>query len=365
MDDIIECCICTKVFTDPRVLPCVHTYCLKCIQGWSKNKRPGDKLSCPLCRKDCFIPENGLEGLPRNFFVEKILRIRDLTSAKDRSTLCDICTYRADNGAAKINTATSHCLECQENLCQSCATAHRRQKVSRDHKLFEIGDNMKPDDLYAQYPAANCDKHASEALKIYCNDCELVICMMCYIKDHNSHKCSDVSEVVDEFREQLTSDADNLVKGVDRCKRMLLILDDEKKRLDKQVSETELEIRQEAKELKALIEKQKQSLLRELMSVKEKRTKEMNAAYNKVQSHLAAMESYKKYVHEIRAKGSPCDIAKAGSGLHDTTNGLLVFDAVKRTLSDLGHAEIKLTPPTFEPGVLQMNLKTLGKRFAL
>jgi len=30
--DDAECSICTEVFTDPRVLPCLHTYCLKCIK---------------------------------------------------------------------------------------------------------------------------------------------------------------------------------------------------------------------------------------------------------------------------------------------------------------------------------------------
>jgi len=368
MDDVTECCICTEVFKDPRVLPCIHTFCLKCIQGWSKDKRPGDKLECPLCRKGCCIPEEGLVGLPRNFFVEKMLRIRDLTSVKEQSTLCDICTYRADTGAAKINSATTYCLECQENLCNSCATAHRKQKMSRDHKLLQVGDKMKAQDLYSQYPPANCEKHASETLKIYCNECRLVICMMCYIKDHNSHRCADVSEVVDEFQQQLTSDADSVVSGVGVCKQMLQALDGEQKRFNKQISTTDLEIREKAKQLKDLIEKHKQSLLKELKSIKDKREKEMKVAYDEVNRHLAAMESYKKYVREIQEKGSLCDIARAASGLHDRATELLMFNVMQRTMNDLGRAEITLTSPDFEAGklkesmgVLQMNLITLGK----
>ena len=370
MDDVTECCICKESFRDPRVLPCIHTFCLKCIQGWSKDKRPGEKLGCPLCRKVCCIPEDGLEGLPRNFFVEKMLRIRELTSVKQQSSLCDICTYRADSAAAKINSATTYCLECQENLCHSCATAHRKQKMSRDHKLLQIGNKVKVEEMYAQYPAAKCEKHANETLKIYCNECRLVICMMCYIKDHNSHRCADVSEVVDEFRHQLTSDTDNVVSGVDRCKQMLQVLDAEKKRFNEQVSNTELEIREKAKHLKELIEKHKRSLLKELMSIKDNREKEMKAASDEVNRQLAAMESYKKYVREIQEKGSPSDIARAASGLHDRANELLMFDAMQRTINDLrmGRAEITFTSPDFEDdkfkksiGVLQMNLVTLGK----
>jgi len=39
VDNESECAICKEVFTDPRVLPCVHTFCLKCIQGWRQTSR--------------------------------------------------------------------------------------------------------------------------------------------------------------------------------------------------------------------------------------------------------------------------------------------------------------------------------------
>jgi len=128
-----------------------------------------------VVQNQCAIPEEGLAGLPRNFFVDKMLLIRELTRAEVQSTECDLCKYRAESGATKINSATSYCLRCQENLCQSCATTHQKQKMSRDHKLVRIGEEVKPEELYAQYPAASCERHADETLKIYCDDCGDVI----------------------------------------------------------------------------------------------------------------------------------------------------------------------------------------------
>jgi len=78
LDEITECSICTEVYTDPRVLPCVHTYCLKCIEGWTKDKEPGDEVACPLCRKEFTLPSNGVSGLPKNFFVANFLQARAL-----------------------------------------------------------------------------------------------------------------------------------------------------------------------------------------------------------------------------------------------------------------------------------------------
>jgi len=57
LDDMTECSICTEVFTDPRVLPCIHTFCLKCLLNYGKDRQPGDHMPCPLCRKEFTIPD--------------------------------------------------------------------------------------------------------------------------------------------------------------------------------------------------------------------------------------------------------------------------------------------------------------------
>ena len=70
------------------------------------------------------------------------------------------------------------------------------------------------------------------------------------------------------------------------------------------------------------------------------------------------MESYKKYVDEVRQKGTACDIARAGSGLHDRADELLIFDVTERTLADLGHADVTITSSNF---VIDDVNKTLGQ----
>jgi len=355
--DDTECSICKEVFTDPRVLPCLHTYCLKCIQSWFNDKLPGDVVACPLCRNVSTIPEKGLEGLQRDFWLEKMLHICELTRIEAQSPLCKMCAYRATSETAKIDAATTYCRQCQEAFCEPCANAHRKQKLSRDHKLLEIGDKVKPEDLYAQYPPANCDKHVDEALKIYCHDCKLVICMMCRVTDHESHKCSDVQELVDEFRQQMKTDVRYVANDVDKCQEMLQQLTTEKKDFHQQVSKSEEKIREKTKQLKQMIDRHEELLLTELRSNKMKRTMKMEAAYEEVECQLAARESYKKYVHEILEKGTACDIARAANGLQERASELLTSDVMQRTLSDLGHAVV-----TFEPSHVAVDAKeALGK----
>jgi len=339
--DDAECSICTEVFTDPRVLPCQHTFCLKCIESCFKDKLPGDVVACPLCRQESTIPEKGLEKLPRNFWVEKMLHIHELTSSEAQSAPCSMCTYRATSGATKIDAASTYCLQCQEAFCEICANAHRKQKSSRDHKLLQVGDKVKPEDLYAQYPPANCDKHVDEGMKIYCHDCRLVICTICCVTDHNSHKCSNINELVDEFRQQMKTSVIGVADDVDKCQQKLQQLTTEKKDFHEQICKSEEEIREKTNQLKQMIDRHEKLVLDELKSINVKRTKEIEAAYEVVECQLAAMESYKKYVHKILEKGTACDIARAANGLHDRAEELaLMSDVTQRTVADLGNAVV-------------------------
>jgi len=91
--DITECPICVETFTDPKVLPCVHTFCLKCLLKYGEHDKLGDQMACPLCRANFVIPPGGLADLPNNFFVNKLLLANQLTDASKtlHEKPCDIC----------------------------------------------------------------------------------------------------------------------------------------------------------------------------------------------------------------------------------------------------------------------------------
>jgi len=86
--------------------------------------------------------------------------------------------------------------------------------------------------------------------------------------------------------------------------------------------------------------------------------KEIESLREEIERQLLSMESYKKYVDEVRQKGTACDIARASSGLHDRADELLMFDVIERTLADLGHADVNFASSNF---VIDDDVKTLGK----
>jgi len=357
MANVTECSICTEVYTDPRVLPCVHTYCLKCIEAWSKDKQPGDKLACPLCRKEFTLSSNGVGDLPKNFLVANLLQVKELSIVESKTSPCEACSGDEESESEVRNVASVYCVECQMKICHTCERAHKAFKSTRSHKLAEIGDKII-NTLYQSMPLSYCDQHKDENLKIYCFECKMVVCMMCYIELHNAHKCSDINKAEDDFRKQMMSDFDSIAAGIEKCREMLESLKMEKNDFTEQVTKTGIEISEKAEQLKQMIDVHEEKLMNELSLMKQKRMKEIESLRDELERQLLSMETYKKYVDEVRQKGTACDVARAASGLHDRADELLMFGAMDHTLADLGHADVTFTSCNY---VIDDVSKTLGQ----
>ncbi|CAF0809190.1 unnamed protein product [Adineta steineri] len=69
-EDIVTCGICLRHFVDPRLLPCMHTYCFGCIQN-AASRTKGDFI-CPLDKT--ILERNQINSLRVNFAILEILQ---------------------------------------------------------------------------------------------------------------------------------------------------------------------------------------------------------------------------------------------------------------------------------------------------
>ena len=68
MADIGECPVCFEQFKDPKILPCTHTLCPKCLQNLNRGRR----ITCPMCNAKHKVPERGVWAFPENQQEENI-----------------------------------------------------------------------------------------------------------------------------------------------------------------------------------------------------------------------------------------------------------------------------------------------------
>ena len=46
----LECAVCLGQYKEPKVLPCLHSYCKKCLEGLLKKQGVEWRINCPSCR---------------------------------------------------------------------------------------------------------------------------------------------------------------------------------------------------------------------------------------------------------------------------------------------------------------------------
>lgn len=359
LDDITECPICSELFTDPRSLPCIHAYCMKCIEGYGGNRQPGDKIPCPMCRKEFTVPATGLGGLPKNFFIEKLLHIRQMSSRQSAPSVCEVCDTVCKDDAAK-QTATVYCVECQKKYFTDCAKVHRVIQMLHGHRLIELGESEHPWNEISFKTSSSiptfCDRHKDQTLGAFCGDCKTAICVICYIASHNQHRCSDIGDVVDAFRQQMTTDVGCLANGVDVLREMSISVERQKVQFAKQVAEVEDEIVRKAEELKRRIDRSKLALLYELATQKRDVIKQLDNLNKEIEHQVSLMENLKKYTEELSSKGAASDIARESGVIQERVEELLKYDAVERSRNDLYSVSVRFTATGSKPDTREISI---------
>ena len=203
LQELLECSICQEAFNDPRQLPCIHTFCFGCLEKLRASNQHEDEVICPFCRRNWKLPSDGVNGLPKNFFIEKVREVTNILVIS--RSHCEICSSEEESNKLKNVDLLFYCIDCRQHMCgHCCKNKHSKFRVIKNHQLIDLkkgGDHFN--ELTRKLDQNLCDNHESENIKMFCLDCELAICMICYVENHSQHKCSDVIKVCEEFRDQL------------------------------------------------------------------------------------------------------------------------------------------------------------------
>ena len=196
-----ECPLCLETVKDPKTLPCLHSFCLQCIDkhaGYAKRKLE-TTIKCPVCQACFQIPEGDTFGsLPTSFHLNRLVDLLALRDGSEEAQRCNSCEEN--------NTATCYCFVCQNFLCKDCFDAHQRLKATRGHRNVFIKNLQAQDVEELMHRPAMCAKkyHENEPLDYYCQDCSVCICHKCSIVSHNRHTLVDLQEAAEEQKMQMT-----------------------------------------------------------------------------------------------------------------------------------------------------------------
>ena len=309
----------------------LHSFCFECLQGHCKDKVAGDDVACPVCRRDFQIQDAGLQGLPRNFFVQNLIDARD-ASPRETDVLCEICA--AENDAHEddeIPPATMYCVDCNQRLCRSCSRPQRMWRGG-PHQVTALGAELGVELI--QQRASYCDQHKDEKLKLYCHDCQINVCLMCFAVDHSGHKCADVGKVADEFIKSFDSDVRSISSRIDDFYAAVTQVDAENTKFLSAVHASGTSAEQRGKTVDQIVKKHVIQLLQELQTVKSEGEKEASNRKEELKLALTSLESFKIYLAELMAKGSPCDVTRVAKAMRSRASELLQTCVISSDYTD-------------------------------
>ena len=200
------CQKCNKIYTDPKTLPCLHSFCALCLEPEDISEASSE-IECPECSKTTEVEE--VSSLPDAFqiirdvaeyrFVQKIYGSAD--------NPCEKCTSSSNS------KATNFCEGCNRFVCDLCVTIHRSWSEFASHKLVHISDLKENYQKYIPDPTgcSLCTEHQKDC-NLYCETCQKEICHECIIKGHREHQYNlavdSVQQHKDAIEDKLSSTED-------------------------------------------------------------------------------------------------------------------------------------------------------------
>ena len=74
----VSCSVCSNIFTDPKKLSCLHSFCLSCSQQWHRRshgihaRHGGDTIKCPKCLAINEVPRVAIWKICRRVFIKAV-----------------------------------------------------------------------------------------------------------------------------------------------------------------------------------------------------------------------------------------------------------------------------------------------------
>ncbi|XP_042894909.1 tripartite motif-containing protein 2 isoform X2 [Parasteatoda tepidariorum] len=208
----LKCGICLDRYENPKVLPCLHTFCERCLVRYMPPESL--TLSCPVCRQQSIVPRAGVPALQTNFIISNLMETLDHPSK------CHRCA---------MQPSASKCAECEGFLCEDCSRCHQIEDATRNHKLLSLSEIA----LQEKQGSLMCPKHDSQTLRFYCRECETAICVTCTDIEHKGHLTIRLREAVNDQKEMLSNLLDNVEekipvveKAIDLVTSIITSLDD-------------------------------------------------------------------------------------------------------------------------------------------
>ena len=171
---------------------------------------------------------------------------------------CEICAEAV---------AKSFCRQCAMFICKMCVDSHLRMKtLFAGHQVISIQDlkenKVKVDIPMKRFESLKCSIHY-KSLKVYCYDCNCLICRDCTVLDHKDHHFQFSAVAAPEIKDELVKELKALRQVGDGLSRAVEEVKSTRHEVEAQGESVAQTINTAFDELLRIVGKRRQELLEE------------------------------------------------------------------------------------------------------
>ncbi|KAJ8978575.1 hypothetical protein NQ317_015992, partial [Molorchus minor] len=329
-----KCSMCRNRYLDPRVLPCLHTFCLRCLHelerrafttwydeelggqrtnttdsrkassggsGYASDKHdegPTKRIFCPTCGSLADMPPGGISSFPPNYPLQHRMVLATLNSHSTH-LLCDLCT--------SDTSAISRCMECAISFCNHCEELHLRQKSSADHEVLSL-DEAREKGITKVRKQIMCMRHPDLELSIFCSSCYQVICRDCVSVSHKGHTCEPVSRAAKSHLSRLRLAAERAKSVVEETAVAASRLNSTSKKIEARCNKVQTEVEKFIDDYIKSIEEHKFQLLEQIRQVREEKLKTISQEKLKLQRRIKDARDIAFFLDDLLNDGTDVEV---------------------------------------------------------
>uniref|UniRef100_A0A8C6NZL4 RING-type E3 ubiquitin transferase n=1 Tax=Nothobranchius furzeri TaxID=105023 RepID=A0A8C6NZL4_NOTFU len=269
----LVCSICLDHYHNPKVLPCLHTFCESCLQNYIPPESL--TLSCPVCRQTSILPEKGVCALQNNFFISNLMEVLQREPECSRPEACSVLESVTAAAAGKP-------------LC--------------------------------------CPNHEGKVMEFYCESCETAMCLDCTEGEHREHVTVPLRDVVEQHKAALKTQLDAIHSRLPQLTAAIEMVSEISCQLNERKNEAVAGITSTFEELERLLHQRKTALVMDLESICSAKQKVLQAQLSSLRQGKEHIQSSCSFTEQALSHGTATEVLLVQKQMSERVTALARHD---------------------------------------
>ncbi|XP_078361721.1 E3 ubiquitin-protein ligase TRIM71-like [Oculina patagonica] len=304
----VSCSVCMTTLTEPKQLPCLHSFCLHCLEGILRTSGRRDVINCPECRRESRVPASGnLNDLPTNFRINSLLDVLAIKECSTTGVKCGNCD--------KKSAQSLYCFQCSSFWCDFCITGHNIIRSNSEHRVLALKDFEDEDIENVLMRPAFCPApgHEKKELEFFCKICEDAICNACALTDHEGHAKMLLEKAANERKLQINSTIELQKEKVQQKRNKITELGENCAHIEAQAAAVKRNVHRVAESLTAAIEAKKKEILNEVDNQVKESVERVRTQQCEVDNQVKLIETGIEKTESILKRSTSAEIVRLDS----------------------------------------------------